>query len=101
MKKIILSILGADHYLSPGRGGGEGGGGRGDVGGFWICQERLYAGGRGGGEGGGRGDVGGFWICQERLYAWFVTRRVRYMFATKIPNSLPLLICSHNFSFNH
>ena len=26
MKKIILSILGADHYLSPGRGGGEGGG---------------------------------------------------------------------------
>ena len=76
MKKIILSILGADHYLSPGRGGGEGG---------------------------GRGDVGGFWMCQERLYAGFVTRRVRYMFATKIPNSLPLLICSHNFSLtiNH
>ena len=71
MKKITLSILGADHYLSPGRGVG------------------------------GRGDVGGFWMCQERLYAWFVTRRVRYMFATKIPNSLPLLICSHNFSFNH
>ena len=78
MKKIILSILGADHYLSPGRGGGEGGGGV-------------------------RGDVGGFWMCQERLYAGFVTRRVRYMFATKIPNSLPLLICSHNFSLtiNH
>ena len=42
-------------------------------------------------------------MCQERLYAGFVTRRVRYMFATKIPNSLPLLICSHNFSLtiNH
>ena len=48
MKKIILSILGADHYLLPGRGGG-----------------------------GVRGDVGGFWMCQERLYAGFVTRRVR------------------------
>ena len=75
MKKIIPSILGADHYLLPGRGGGVG----------------------------VRGDVGGFWMCQERLYAGFVTRRVRYMFATKIPNSLPLLICSHNFSLtiNH
>ena len=53
--------------------------------------------------GGVRGDVGGFWMCQERLYTGFVTRRVRYMFATKIPNSLPLLICSHNFSLtiNH
>ena len=74
MKKIILSILGADHYIAGERGGG-----------------------------GVRGDVGGFWMCQERLYAGFVTRRVRYMFATKIPNSLPLLICSHNFSLtiNH
>ena len=73
MKKIILSILGADHYIAGERGGGV------------------------------RGDVGGFWMCQERLYAGFVTRRVRYMFATKIPNSLPLLICSHNFSLtiNH
>ena len=53
MKKIILSFLGADHYLSPGRGGGEGGGGRGDAEGFWLCHERLYAG--------------------------FATRRVRYV----------------------
>ena len=51
MKKIILSILGADHYLSPGRGRG----------------------------GGGRGDAEGFWLCHERLYAGFATRRVRYV----------------------
>ena len=35
------------------------------------------------------------------LRAGFATRRVRYMFATNMPNSLRLLILNFNFSFNH
>ena len=53
MKKIILSILGADHYLSPGRGGGEGGGGVGGrVEDFGFVKRGFTPGGEGGGRGG-------------------------------------------------
>ena len=37
----------------------------------------------------------------KQLHAGFVTCRVRRMFASNMPNSLPLLIHSINFSFKH
>ena len=40
-------------------------------------------------------------VVLKALYACFPTRRVCYMFASNMPNSLPLLIHSFNFSFNH